>query len=73
MKTFGMILLIAAAISLPAVAQDAKAIYEDKCATCHGTDGAGKTAMGRKQKVADVRAAIKTMSADQMAKLVAEG
>jgi mono/diheme cytochrome c family protein len=64
---------VAALSAIPALAQDAKSVYEDKCATCHGTDGAGKTAMGKKQKVADVHVAAKSMTADQMIKVVTEG
>src|SRR5262245_61435748 len=29
-------------------------VYLDKCSVCHGPDGAGKTAKGRKLKVKDV-------------------
>ncbi|HEY7334621.1 MAG TPA: cytochrome c [Bryobacteraceae bacterium] len=51
--------------------QDAKDIYLDKCAVCHGPDGAGKTAKGRKLKVKDVRTS-KT-SAQEMIKIVENG
>ena len=30
---------------------DAKDLYLNKCATCHGPDGMGKTAKGKKLKV----------------------
>ena len=50
---------------------DAADLYASKCATCHGKDGAGKTAMGKKNKVMDVRAS-KTSEAD-MEKIVANG
>lgn len=33
---------------LSARAEDAKAIYENNCAKCHGTDGKGDTKMGKK-------------------------
>jgi mono/diheme cytochrome c family protein len=52
---------------------DAKDLYMSKCATCHGADGAGKTAKGKKLKVQDAHAMVGKMSADEMAKIVADG
>ena len=52
---------------------DAKDLYMSKCATCHGADGAGKTAMGKKLKVQDAHAAVGKMSVDQMIKVVTDG
>ena len=52
---------------------DAKDLYLSKCATCHGADGAGKTAMGRKLKVQNAQAAVGKMSAEQMIKVVTDG
>lgn len=52
---------------------DAKDLYMSKCATCHGSDGAGKTAMGKKLKVQDAHAAAGKMSADEMVKIVTDG
>jgi mono/diheme cytochrome c family protein len=51
----------------------AEATYLDKCAVCHGKDGAGKTAKGRKSKVKDVRETIGKMSEADMIKIVNEG
>src|SRR5690349_20491632 len=53
--------------------KDAKDIDLDKCAVCHGQDGAGKTAKGRKLKVLDVRETVKKMSVDDMIKVVQNG
>jgi mono/diheme cytochrome c family protein len=62
------------AVSASAWAQgSAKDLYLSKCATCHGADGAGKTAMGKKLKVQDVHATIGKMTAEQMVKVVADG
>jgi cytochrome c553 len=36
-------------------AQDAAALYKSKCAACHGPDGAGATAMGKKLGAKDFR------------------
>jgi mono/diheme cytochrome c family protein len=40
-------------IAAPVAMADAEATYASKCASCHGKDGKGQTAMGKKQKVAD--------------------
>ncbi|MEQ1885514.1 MAG: cytochrome c [Bryobacteraceae bacterium] len=52
---------------------DAKEIYGAKCVTCHGADGAGKTAKGKKAKVLDVRTTVSKVSAAEMEKVVANG
>jgi mono/diheme cytochrome c family protein len=52
---------------------DAKDLYLSKCASCHGADGAGKTAKGKKLKVQDAHAAIGKMSEDQIIKVVTDG
>lgn len=52
---------------------DAKELYLSKCATCHGADGAGKTAMGKKLKVKSAHEAAEKMSADDMIKVVTSG
>jgi len=36
-----------------AFAADGKALYEDSCAKCHGTDGKGQTKMGQKMGAKD--------------------
>ncbi|HEX7190593.1 MAG TPA: cytochrome c [Thermoanaerobaculia bacterium] len=35
-----LILMLLAAIALPAMAEDGAALYKAKCAACHGPDGA---------------------------------
>lgn len=52
---------------------DFKDLYLSKCATCHGPDGAAKTAMGRKLKVKSAHDATAKMSADEMIKVVTDG
>jgi len=53
--------------------KDAKDIYLDKCATCHGPDGMAKTARGKKLKVMDAKTASAKVSAAEMEKIVADG
>jgi mono/diheme cytochrome c family protein len=52
---------------------DAKDLFLNKCATCHGPDGAGKTAMGKKLKVKDVHELAGKMNAEAMIKVVTDG
>jgi mono/diheme cytochrome c family protein len=54
MKLFISMLVVGLvlATSLPAVAQDAEALYKSKCQVCHGADGKG-TAAGQKMGVKD--------------------
>lgn len=56
-------------------AEDAKAVYEKSCAMCHGKDGTGDTAMGKKLQIknytdAKVQEAIKD---EDMIKAIKEG
>jgi cytochrome c553 len=46
----------------------------DKCSVCHGQDGAGNTAKGRKLKVKNVRSPeVQKMSEAEMIDIVAKG
>ena len=54
-------------------AQDGKDIFLDKCAVCHGQDGAGKTIKGKKLNVKDVRTTAAKESAADMVKIVHDG
>jgi mono/diheme cytochrome c family protein len=68
--------VIAAALlcTAPAWAQkDAKDMFLDKCSICHGTDGAGKTAKGKKLKVKDIHETLAKESEAEMTKIVTDG
>ena len=52
---------------------DAKDLFLDKCSVCHGPDGTGKTAKGKKLKVKDVHQTAATESEADMTKIVTEG
>lgn len=61
--------------SAPAFAADAATNWAAKCKSCHGEDGRGDTAMGRKNKVRDISTAEwqgKTTDA-QIKKVIADG
>jgi cytochrome c6 len=52
---------------------DFKATFLDKCSICHGEDGTGKTAKGKKLKVKDVHVTAGTESEADMIKIVTDG
>jgi mono/diheme cytochrome c family protein len=59
------------ASAAPASAQD---VYLDKCSVCHGQDGVGNTAKGRKLKVKNVRSPeVQKLSEAEMIDIVAKG
>jgi len=64
--------LVLGAVSISAQT-DFKDLYLSKCATCHGPDGAAKTAMGRKLKVKSAHEATAKICADDMIKIVTDG
>ena len=53
------VLILAVGALMMAAPQDpdAKKVYLDKCSVCHGEDGKGQTAKGKKLKVKDVASA----------------
>jgi len=52
--------------------QSAEELYGHKCAVCHGKDGLGNTAKGKKVHVKDVHANLKDSDAE-MIKIVTKG
>ena len=53
---FAMMMAVAGLVlgtALPANAEDVAALYKTKCASCHGADGKGDTAVGKKLGVRD--------------------
>jgi mono/diheme cytochrome c family protein len=52
---------------------DIKAIFLDKCSICHGEDGTGKTAKGKKLKVKDIHTTVGTESEPDMIKIATDG
>jgi len=55
-------------------ASDAAAIFKDKCSSCHGIDGAAKTAAGKKLGAADLRSKqVVEMSDEEMFETIGRG
>jgi cytochrome c6 len=64
----------AVAHASPAQAKSAQDVYLDKCSVCHGKDGSGNTAKGKKLKAKDLRSAeIQKMSDADLIDAVANG
>jgi mono/diheme cytochrome c family protein len=58
-KKAAVVAVLLAMLTMPftAVADEGGDVYKSKCAMCHGHNGSGKTVMGEKLKVADLRSA----------------
>jgi mono/diheme cytochrome c family protein len=55
-------------------APDGAALFKAKCAMCHGQDGAGKTAMGQKLNIRDLRSTeVQKQSDAELAKFIGQG
>jgi cbb3-type cytochrome c oxidase subunit III len=49
-----IVVFFAVGLAAPAHAEDGKALFAQKCASCHGPDGKGQTPMGKKLVVPDL-------------------
>jgi cytochrome c6 len=59
-KRLAVVVMSLAMLALPIAsfaADEGADLYKSKCAMCHGPDGAGKTLMGEKLKILDLRSA----------------
>jgi mono/diheme cytochrome c family protein len=69
------ILVLAVSLwSISAVADDAASNYKAKCSACHGADGKGDTAMGKKMSMRDLASPdVQKMSDDELAAVISDG
>lgn len=69
-----VVLIAVIALSATAARADGKADFTAKCQMCHGADGAGKTPMGAKLNIADLRSeAVQAKSNAELEKAIAAG
>ena len=53
---------------------DAAATYKSKCASCHGADGSGNTAVGKAMKLKDLGSAeVQGLTDDQLLEIISKG
>jgi mono/diheme cytochrome c family protein len=65
--------LLVASVSF-AAAPGAADTYKSKCATCHGPDGKGQTAVGKSMKVQDLSSAdVQKQSDADLQKIISDG
>ena len=77
MKTVKPLSLVTAAafmaLALHASADDGSAIFAKECAKCHGPDGKGDTAMGKKLKIKDLTVEVAKLDAAKIEATVKDG
>jgi len=55
-------------------AADAAAVYKSKCASCHGANGSGATATGKRLKLRDLRSPdVQKQTDDQLVAIISKG
>jgi len=68
------LVVLTVAFALSTCFADAGADYKAKCATCHGPDGKGDTAMGKTMKVKDLGSAeVQKQSDADVATIIEKG
>jgi|ERR1043166_4366474 mono/diheme cytochrome c family protein len=73
-KAHVIVLIAVVALSASVARADGKADFTAKCQMCHGADGAGKTPMGAKLNIADLRSdAVQSKSNADLEKTIASG
>ena len=71
---FTLVLFLVALVPALSVAQDGAATFKSKCAMCHGPDGSGKTAMGEKLNIRDLRSAeVQKQTDAELSQIVTKG
>ena len=73
----GILMTLAFGLALwskPAAADDAAPTYKAKCSACHGADGKGETAMGKKFGLRDLASPeVQKLSDDELNTIIADG
>lgn len=69
------LLFLTSVVSLPARAADTGPdLYKSKCAMCHGADGSGNTAMGKRMQLRDLGSAdVQKQSDSELAAVIDKG
>ena len=68
-----VVLLASVAVHSDGVA-DAEALFKTKCAMCHGADATGKTPMGAKLNIPDLRSpAVQNLPLSDVTAIIAKG
>ena len=66
--------LVLFAAPLLAATPDGGALFKSKCATCHGPDGAGQTAIGKSMKLRALGSAeVKKLTDAQLSAIISDG
>ena len=69
-----IVLAVAFALSTCSFAADAAADYKAKCASCHGAEGKGDTAIGKTMKVKDLASdEVQKVSDTDLATIIEKG
>jgi mono/diheme cytochrome c family protein len=70
---FAVVLILALTTNF-SFAQDGAATFKSKCAMCHGPDASGKTPMGEKLNIRDLRSAdVQKQTDAELAQIVTKG
>jgi len=74
-RLLGIVAMLSLALALPVfAASDGAALYKAKCASCHGADGFGQTAVGKSMKLRDLRSAEAQKQTDlELTKIISGG
>jgi cytochrome c6 len=66
------LLMLVASVAL--AAPGAAETYKTKCASCHGPDGSGQTAVGKSMKIRDLRSAeVQKQTDADLEKIITDG
>lgn len=68
------ILMLVASVASASPAPGAAELYKSKCATCHGADGTGQTAVGKSMKIRDLTSAdVQKQTDADLQKIITDG